>query len=81
MVKRTPAQPEKPARTIKPAARRPSKLLDTRVIYCGDNLDELAKLKAGCIDLIYVDPPFNSASGLPDALQRYVEALVASCVR
>jgi len=26
------------------AAARPSSLLDTRVIYCGDNLEQLAKL-------------------------------------
>lgn len=46
-----------------PAAHRagkPSALLDTRVIHCGDNLDHLAKLPDHCIDLIYIDPPFNS---------------------
>ncbi|MGB6387472.1 MAG: DNA methyltransferase [Terriglobales bacterium] len=41
-------------------AKKPSSLLDTRVIYCGDNLDQLAKLPDRCIDLIYIDPPFNS---------------------
>jgi len=45
---------------MSPAARKPSSLLDTRVIYCGDNLDQLAKLPPNCIDLIYIDPPFNS---------------------
>jgi DNA modification methylase len=39
---------------------RPSSLLDTRVIYCGDNLEQLAKLPPECVDLIYIDPPFNS---------------------
>ena len=39
---------------------RPSSLVDTRVIYCGDNLVQLAKLPDGCIDLVYIDPPFNS---------------------
>jgi DNA modification methylase len=39
---------------------KPSALLDTRVIYCGDNLDQLHKLPDGCVDLIYIDPPFNS---------------------
>ena len=39
---------------------RPSALIDTRVIYCGDNLEQLAMLPGGCIDLIYIDPPFNS---------------------
>ena len=37
-----------------------SALLDTRVIYCGDNLEQLAKLPDACVDLIYIDPPFNS---------------------
>jgi hypothetical protein len=41
-------------------AGRPSALVDTRVIYCGDNLDQLAKLPDHCVDLIYIDPPFNS---------------------
>jgi 16S rRNA G966 N2-methylase RsmD len=39
---------------------KPSPLLDTRVIYCGDNLDQLRKLPGKCVDLIYIDPPFNS---------------------
>jgi DNA modification methylase len=41
-------------------AAKPSALVDTRVIYCGDNLDQLKKLPDGCVDLIYIDPPFNS---------------------
>jgi len=48
----------------KPTAASPrlksSSLLDTRVIYCGDNLEQLAKLPDACVDLIYIDPPFNS---------------------
>jgi len=39
---------------------KPSPLLDTRVIYCGDNLEQLKKLPANSIDLIYIDPPLNS---------------------
>ncbi len=39
---------------------KPSAVIDTRVIYCGDNLDRLRKLPDGCVDLIYIDPPFNS---------------------
>jgi DNA modification methylase len=39
---------------------RPSALVDTRVIYCGDNLDQIKKLPDACVDLIYIDPPFNS---------------------
>jgi 16S rRNA G966 N2-methylase RsmD len=37
-----------------------SALVDTRVIYCGDNLEQLKKLPDECVDLIYIDPPFNS---------------------
>lgn len=43
-----------------PRASRPSSLLDTRVIYCGDCLEQLRSLPHGCVDLIYIDPPFNS---------------------
>jgi len=39
---------------------RPSALVDTRVVYCGDNLEQLKKLPDACVDLIYIDPPFNS---------------------
>ena len=39
---------------------KPSTLIDTRVIYCGDNLEQLKKLPDACVDLIYIDPPFNS---------------------
>ena len=42
------------------AKPRSSALVDTHVIYCGDNLDQLAKLPPGCVDLTYLDPPFNS---------------------
>src|SRR6267142_2644289 len=41
-------------------AAKPSALLDTRVIYCGDCLEQLKNLPDACIDLIYIDPPFNS---------------------
>jgi site-specific DNA-methyltransferase (adenine-specific) len=40
--------------------QKPSSLVDTRVIYCGDNLEQLQKLPPACVDLIYIDPPFNS---------------------
>lgn len=43
------------------ALPRPSlPFLETQVIYCGDNLDQLRKLPNDYIDLIYIDPPFNS---------------------
>lgn len=41
-------------------AHRPSALVDTRVVYCGDNIDQLARLPDACVDLVYIDPPFNS---------------------
>ncbi len=40
--------------------RRPSSVVDTRVIYCGDCLERLRTLPDACVDLIYIDPPFNS---------------------
>src|SRR5437868_9520514 len=47
-------------KSTSPPSGRPSALIDTRVIYCGDNLEQLAKLPDNCVDLIYIDPPFNS---------------------
>ena len=35
-------------------------MLDTQVIYCGDNSDVLVRLPDASVDLVYVDPPFNS---------------------
>jgi len=49
----------KSAEVAKPTGR-PSALVDTRVIYCGDNIEQLKKLPDACVDLIYIDPPFNS---------------------
>ena len=54
---------KKPTEETTPAPAKPGKpsaLLDTRVIYCGDNLEQLKKLPDACVDLIYIDPPFNS---------------------
>lgn len=39
---------------------RPSALVDTRVVWCGDCLEQLANLPDHCVDLVYIDPPFNS---------------------
>lgn len=46
-------------RTVTPIVRR-SPLVDTGVIYCGDNLEKLRALPDRCVDLAYIDPPFNS---------------------
>jgi DNA modification methylase len=53
---------KKKAASEKPAvqAGKPSSVIDTRVIFCGDNLEQLKKLPDQCVDLIYIDPPFNS---------------------
>ncbi|MBX3323211.1 MAG: restriction endonuclease [Phycisphaeraceae bacterium] len=55
VVRRTPAAPAEP-----PARSRPSSLVDTRVVWCGDCLEQLANLPDKCVDLVYIDPPFNS---------------------
>src|SRR6266481_2564340 len=39
---------------------RPSSLVDTRIVFCGDCLEQLRQLPDNCIDLCYIDPPFNS---------------------
>jgi len=54
-------RPESPRSARHATAKlKPSALVDTRVIYCGDNLEQLQKLPDACVDLIYIDPPFNS---------------------
>src|SRR6476659_4631085 len=58
--KGTTAKPVAVPAAALPARGRPSSLIDTRVIYCGDCLEQLKKLPEACIDLIYIDPPFNS---------------------
>ncbi len=46
------AEPQpQPAPPLRPG--KPSSLLDTRVVYCGDNLEQLKKLPDRCVDLIY----------------------------
>ena len=40
--------------------RARSALIDTQIIYCGDCYDQLRQLPDACVDLIYIDPPFNS---------------------
>jgi len=36
--------------------------MDTNIIYCGDNLEVLSKyIPENSIDLIYIDPPFNTS--------------------
>ena len=60
MAKRKPKRATTKRKAAPVRVGKRSALLDTRVIYCGDNLDQLAKLPDKCVDLIYIDPPFNS---------------------
>ena len=56
---RLPPSPSHP----KPAARIPppdSPYLSGNALVCGDNLEVLKDLPPECVDLIYLDPPFNS---------------------
>ena len=41
-------------------AKKATPGVPTQTIYCGDNLEQLARLPDACVDLIYIDPPFNS---------------------
>ena len=43
-----------------PPALPPHKYLSGNALVCGDNLDILKELPDECVDLIYLDPPFNS---------------------
>lgn len=60
----TPVPKHAKAPTPNPlAARRanlPLSFIGTQTVYCGDNLDQLRRLPSECIDLVYIDPPFNS---------------------
>lgn len=37
-----------------------AEMVSIGIIYCGDCLQQLQKLPDACVDLIYIDPPFNS---------------------
>lgn len=52
----TPARPESTPRLFGGSLG----FVDTQTIYCGDNLDKLRDMPDACVDLIYIDPPFNS---------------------
>jgi len=41
-------------------SHKPSSVVDTRIVYCGDCIEKLSGLPDACVDLIYIDPPFNS---------------------
>ena len=52
----TPKRSPRRSRTAEPAHR----YLSGNALVCGDNLDILKELPDECVDLIYLDPPFNS---------------------
>jgi DNA modification methylase len=35
-------------------------MIQTQLIFCGDNLQKLREIPDESIDLVYIDPPFNS---------------------
>jgi 16S rRNA G966 N2-methylase RsmD len=60
--KRAKKNPDAPV-TVR-ASGKPSSLIDTRVVYCGDCLEQLRNLPDACVDLVYIDPPFSSSLSL-----------------
>jgi len=48
----------KPKKEVQ-ASGKPSSLVDTRVIYCGNNLKQLKKFPDQCVNLINTDQPFS----------------------
>ena len=56
MKRRAPSPLNPPFRT--PA--QPLSMLDTQAIHCGDNLKKLREMPDAWVDLVYIDPPFNS---------------------
>ena len=73
-----------------------SSLVDTRVIDCGDNLEQLKKLPDKCIDLVYIDPSSESngtrkhfweefkemlaCTDRPESTQAYLDFMRPRCV-
>lgn len=58
MSRRAPAKPR-----LDPPFRRPASqlaMMETQNIYCGDNLQKLREMPEEWVDLVYIDPPFNS---------------------
>jgi DNA modification methylase len=50
-------------------------LVDTRVIDCGDDLEQLKKLPDKCIDLVYIDPASGSTGTFKGFLKEWREKL------
>jgi site-specific DNA-methyltransferase (adenine-specific) len=54
MAKRKTAERGDPGVSRRAGTGRPSALIDTRLVYCGDCLDQLRKLPDGCVDRLYL---------------------------
>jgi len=52
----------KPRPAQRPPHGKPSSLLGTDIIYCGDCLDQLRKVPDACVDLISIGPPYNTGN-------------------
>jgi len=75
---------------------KPSSLVDTRVIDCGDHLEQLKKLPDKCIDIVYLDPSSDSNgtrkywwkelketlafTQRPESTQAYLDVMRPRCV-
>ncbi len=56
-------RPAPKAPPLDPPFRRPARqlaMMETQNIYCGDNLAKLREMPDDWVDLVYIDPPFNS---------------------
>ena len=47
--------------------------IQNRTIYCGDNLEVLQGMGSNCIDLIYLDPPFNKNKKAVEIVQKRIK--------
>ncbi len=54
------SSPKRSTRRAKTVAAPTHPYLSGNALVCGDNLDILKELPDECVDLIYLDPPFNS---------------------
>jgi len=77
-------------------AETSSSFVDTRVIDCGENLEQLKKLPDKCIDVVYIDPPCDSGATFkefwkelkekvafhdcPESTQTYMDFMRPRCV-
>jgi hypothetical protein len=51
--------PDPASKPAAPPVRADEASIATQASYCGDNLPRLGKMPDACVDLIYIDLPFN----------------------